>query len=45
MTAVSRGHKDEVLDVVFDSTGQQLVTASADGERCFFIMQHDITPS
>ena len=27
-----RGHKDEVLDVSFDSTGQQLVTASADGE-------------
>lgn len=35
VTALSRGvrgHKDEVLDVSFDSTGQQLVTASADGE-------------
>lgn len=29
---VSRGHTDEVLDVSFDSTGQQLATASADGE-------------
>ena len=27
-----RSHKDEVLDVAFDSTGQQVVTASADGE-------------
>ena len=26
-----RGHDDEVLDVSFDSTGQRLVTASADG--------------
>ncbi len=26
-----RGHDDEVLDVNFDSTGQRLVTASADG--------------
>ena len=26
-----RGHSDEVLDLSFDSTGQRLVTASADG--------------
>ena len=38
VTAVSRGHKDEVLDVAFDSTGQQLVTASADGE---YATQHN----
>lgn len=25
-----RGHDDEVLDVVFDSTGQYIATASAD---------------
>lgn len=30
-THVFRGHTDEVLDLAFDSTGQQLVTASADG--------------
>ena len=41
VTAVSRGHKDEVLDVAFDSTGQQLVTASADGERCHYATRHN----
>ncbi len=28
--ATLRGHDDEVLDVVFDSTGQYIATASAD---------------
>lgn len=28
--ATMRGHDDEVLDVVFDSTGQYIATASAD---------------
>ncbi len=26
------GHTDEVLDVVFDNSGQHLATASADGK-------------
>jgi dynein assembly factor with WDR repeat domains 1 len=28
--ATLRGHDDEVLDVIFDSTGQYIATASAD---------------
>ena len=35
-----RGHDDEVLDLAFDSTGQQLVTASADGEFCACTVPH-----
>lgn len=27
------GHKEEVLDVCFDMSGQLIATASADGER------------
>lgn len=34
-----RGHSDEVLDVSFDSTGQRLVTASADGGVAVFVRQ------
>ena len=29
------GHSDEVLDVVFDTSGKHLATASADGENCY----------
>ena len=30
--SLHRGHDDEILDIAFDSTGQHLATASADGE-------------
>lgn len=32
VTILHRGHDDEILDIAFDSTGQHLATASADGE-------------
>lgn len=31
-----RGHEDEVLDVTFDYTGQNVATASADGTAKLF---------
>ena len=31
-----RGHEDEVLDVTFDYTGQNVATASADGTAKMF---------